>query len=161
MSTTPDRAPGPSEEERTDYDVQVGASTTAEGQVLYSDGKFKLRDVIGEFDPRGAGGISAATHQALRQLIHFVDDGPANGFPSGSFRETLPTGNPFPTSAIWYESSAKLKKIVSLEISYTGAFPTTEVWKVFDVDGSTVLATLTDAIVHSGAFESTRTRTIA
>ena len=97
----------------------------------------------------------------VRQLIHFIEEGPAGGFASGAYKETLPTGNPFPTSEIWWESSSKLKKIVELTTTWSGAFPSTEVWKVYDTDGSTVLQTVTDTYTYSGAFESSRTRTIA
>ena len=61
---------------------------------------------------------------------------------------------------IWWESAAKLKKIVERTVTWTGAFPTTDAWKVYAADGSTVLATVSDAISYSGAFETTRTRTI-
>jgi len=103
--------------------------------------------------------LTAAQHQVLRQLIHFIDDGPASGFASGAYKETTPTG-PFPTSEIWWESAAKLKKIVSLDTTWTGSKITQEVWKVYAVDGSTVLATITDAISYTGVFEASRTRTI-
>lgn len=161
MGLTPDRSPGPSEEEELQLEDQgVGATPSVVGSIIQADGVVLIRDVLGTFDARGGTGITEAQHRALRQLIHFIDDGPAEGFASGAFRESLPIG-PFPTSLIWWESSGKAKKIVELAITYTGAFPTTEVWKVYDVDGSTVLATVTDTIVYSGAFESTRTRVIA
>jgi hypothetical protein len=160
MPTTPDRAPGPSAEEQTNYEVQTGVSTVGEGEQLYSDGQFKMRDSAGEFDPRSGSGISEAQHKALRHLIHFIDEGPAGGFASGAFKETLPDGDPFPTSMIWWTSSGKTDKIVELTITYSGAFPSTEVWKMYDTDGSTVLVTVTDAITYTGAFEATRTRTI-
>lgn len=133
---------------------------TVPGEIRYEGTRFSMVDDAGEFDPRTGGGLSAAQHQALRQLIHFIDDGPANGFPSGSYKETTPTG-PFPTSEVWWESSSKLKKIVSLDTTWTGATITQEVWKVYDVDGSTVLATVTDVVSYSGIFETSRTRTIA
>lgn len=106
------------------------------------------------------GGITEAQHKVLRQLIHFIDDGPAEGFASGAYKETTPTG-PFPTSEIWWESSAKLKKIVELTTTWTGPLITQEVWKMYATDGSTVIATITDAISYSGVFETSRTRTIA
>jgi hypothetical protein len=108
----------------------------------------------------GAGGLTESGHRILRQLIHFIDDGPAEGFATGAYREILPAADPFPTSAIWWESSGKTKKIVELTVSYTGAFPTTEEWKMYDTDGSTVLATVTDTITYSGPFETSRTRAI-
>jgi len=105
--------------------------------------------------------LGVAQHKALRHLIHFIDDGPADGFASGAYHEMLPAG-PFPTSYIWWESAAKLKKIVELTITRgQGQRPVTEVWKMYDTDGTTILTTVTDAIVYSGVFETSRTRTIA
>lgn len=108
----------------------------------------------------GTGGLTVEGHKILRQLIHFIDNGPAEGFASGAYSETTPTG-PFPTSEIWWESSSKLKKIVEHTVTWTGVNPTTEVWKVYDTDGSTVLATVTDTVSYSGIFETSRTRAIA
>lgn len=104
-------------------------------------------------------GISEAQHKTLRQLIHFIEDGPAEGFASGAYKETTPAG-PFPTSEVWWESGSKLKKIVSLDTTWTGPNITQEVWRIYDVDGSTVLATVTDVVSYTGIFESSRTRTI-
>lgn len=107
----------------------------------------------------GAGGLTESGHRTLRQLIHFIDDGPAEGFASGAYKET--TGTIFPTAEVWWESNSKLKKIVSLDTTWTGVNITQEIWKVYDTDGSTVLATVTDAISYSGVFETSRTRTIS
>jgi hypothetical protein len=109
----------------------------------------------------GTGGLTEAGHKILRQLIHFIDEGPAEGFTSGAYKEMLPSASVFPTSVIWWESSSKLKKIVEKLITWTGVNATTIVWKMYDTDGTTVLATVTDAISYSGIFETTRTRTIA
>jgi len=109
----------------------------------------------------GTGGLTESGHRTLRQLIHFIDDGPAEGFVSAAYKEVLPSAAVFPTSAVWWESVSKLKKIVEKLITWTGVNPTTIVWKVYDTDGTTVLATVTDTISYSGVFETTRTRTIA
>jgi hypothetical protein len=106
----------------------------------------------------GTGGLTVEGHKILRQLIHFIDDGPAEGFTSGAYKET--TGTVFPTSEIWWESSSKLKKILEHTVTWTGAVPTTEVWKIYDT-AQTVLATVTDTISYSGIFETSRTRAIA
>jgi len=104
-------------------------------------------------------GISETQHKALRQLIHFIDNGPAEGFATGAYRET--TGTVFPTAIIWYDKAgAGKKKIVEKTISWTGAFPTTITWKVYDA-AETLLATVSDAISYSGPFETSRTRTIS
>lgn len=110
----------------------------------------------------GGGGITPTQHETLHQLIHFISGGgPATGFASGAVRVILPTGNPFPTSVIWYTDSSQTRKIVEKDITYTGVVPTTIVWKMYDNAGTTVLNTVTDNITYSnGVFESSRTRII-
>jgi hypothetical protein len=110
--------------------------------------------------PTGSG-LSEAQHRTLRQLIHFISDGPAEGFATGAYKETLPAASPFPTSVTWWESSSKLKKIVERLVTWTGANPTTDQWKIYDTDGTTVLWIVTDTISYSGIFETSRTRAIA
>lgn len=97
-------------------------------------------------------------HKVLRQLIHFIDNGPAEGFASGAYRQT--TGTAFPSAIVWYDSAAPTKKkIVEKLISYSGVFPSVITWKVYDTS-ETLLATVTDTISYSGAFETSRVRTI-
>lgn len=133
---------------------------TQEGMSKYVNGDFRFQDQYGVFNPRTGGGITEEEHKVLRQLIHFIDDGPAEGFTSGAYKETLPAGDPFPTSEIWYTNSGKTDKIVELLTTWTGVNITQEKWKIYDTDGSTVLWTITDAISYSGVFETSRTRTI-
>jgi len=158
---TPDRFSGISDEEGVDFDESPDGLADVEGKLRYVGGRFSMYDASGEFDPNASAGsgITADQHKVLRQLIHFIDDGPAEGFASGAYKET--TGTVFPTAAVWWESSSKLKKIVSLDVTWTGVNPTTEVWKMYGTDGSTVLATVTDTVVYSGIFETSRTRSIA
>jgi len=140
--------------------IQQVGQPTEEGQIRAIAGD--IRAYIGGSTYSliaGGSGITAEQHKTLRQLIHFIDDGPAEGFTSGAYKETTPSG-PFPTLEVWWESSAKLKKITQLATTWTGAFISQEQWKVYDTDGSTCLATVTDAITYSGVFESSRTRTI-
>jgi hypothetical protein len=162
MPITPDRTPGPADEEEIVFeDRTTDGDPTEVGALRYTGGSFKAKDSTGVFDLRsGGGGITEAQHKALRQLIHFIDDGPAEGFVSGAYKETLPSGAVFPTSEISWESSSKLKKIVELSTTWTGSKITTEEWEMYDTDGSTVLVTVTDAINYSGAFETDRTRTV-
>lgn len=140
----------------TSDDEAVLVSRDASGNLTFLDVANTVKtltDLVA-----GTGGLTTDAHKVLRQLIHFIDEGPAEGFASGAYKETTPTG-PFPTSIIWWASAAKLVKIVELAVTYTGAFPTTMVWKVYDAAG-VLLATVSDAITYSGAFESSRTRTI-
>lgn len=110
---------------------------------------------------QAGGGITPAQHKALRDLIHFIDDGPADGFASGAFKEQLPIGNPFPLEATWYTDNTKTSRIVHFEcVRDAQQKPVTEIWQMFDAGGS-LLVTLSDAIVYSGIVEHTRTRTWA
>lgn len=157
---TPDRFPGPLVEEEVQLEERT-TDPTIVGAIRNVSGTIKAKDSVGVFDLRSGAGLSEAEHKTLRQLIHFIDDGPAEGFASGAYKETLPAGSPFPTSEIWYESSAKLKKIVELTTTWSGPLITQEEWKMYDTDGSSLLATVTDSIGYSGIFETSRTRTIA
>ena len=158
MGITPDRQSGPREEEELQL-TDEGVDPSVVGALVHKAGALLGRDSTGIFNLRSGTGLSEATHRTLRQLIHFIDEGPAEGFASGAYRSI--TGTVFPTAIVWWTSAAQTSKIVEKLITYTGAFPTTIQWKMYDVDGSTVLATVTDAISYSGAFETSRTRTIA
>jgi hypothetical protein len=141
-------------------ELEEDATPDTVGQIRLVGGAFKAMDGAGVFDLRSGSGLSEAAHKALRQLIHFINDGPADGFASGAFKQT--TGGVFPTAETWFVagSTPPAGKIVELLTTWTGAKITQEIWKMYDVDGSTVLATVTDAITYSGAFETSRTRTI-
>ena len=159
MPRTPDRRPGALIEDEEIRLITNAIWPTPEGALNYDGTSFVMRDSLGNFNPRNAGtGITAAQHKALRDLIHFIDDGPADGFASGAYKETTYSGI-LPTTQIWYEDSGKTQKIVELTVTYTGILPTTEVWKMYDTDGVTLLLTVTDAITYAGVFETTRTRT--
>ena len=110
----------------------------------------------------GAGGLTETAHRALRHLIHFIDEGPAEGFLTGAFSVVDPA-SPFPTSEIWYVvgSTPPAGKIVEQTVSYNANNTiNTSAWKMYDTDGSTVLVTVTDTFTYSGVFPTGRTRAI-
>jgi hypothetical protein len=138
----------------------VLAGTPVDGYVL------TWVNASSQWQPKAAtgGGLDSNAHRILRQLIHFIEDGPAEGFTSGAYCETTPAGSAFPTSQIWYTSSGKTAKIVEETVSYNGNKSiNTDIWKMYAVDGSTVIATITDTYDYSGGNFLTpkRTRTIA
>lgn len=105
-----------------------------------------------------SGSFTENAHKSVRDLIHFIDNGPADGFASNSYCEI--SGGVFPTSVIWYTSPAKTQKIVETTYTRNGSQQaTTIVWKMYASNGVSVLVTLTDSISYSGAFEASRTRT--
>jgi hypothetical protein len=131
---------------------------------VYRDGDdLKFRDVtVGNevtlTQLLNSGAITDGAHKVLRHLIHFVSEGPGDGFASGAYKEV--TGSVFPTAIVWWESSAKLKKIVERLVTWTGAKVTQDQWKIYDASGS-LLATVTDTLSYSGVFETNRTRAIS
>lgn len=144
----------------TSDDDTVVVSRNASNDMTFKDGVVSGTKTL--TDLLAASGITAEAHKTLRHGIHFIDGGPAEGFASGAYRET--TGTVFPTSVIWYEDDTKAKKIVEKTITWssTAPVPTTIVWKMYDTDGSTVLATITDTFTYASTiFESSRVRTIA
>lgn len=103
--------------------------------------------------------LTEEEHLVVRDLIHFIDSGPGEGFASGAYREVL--GGVFPSSVTWYTDSSKTQKIVELLITRDmSQKPTQEQWKLYDMNGVTVLVTATDTITYNGAFEATRTRVL-
>ena len=107
------------------------------------------------------GNMTDAQHDSLRQLIHFINEGPGTGVASGAYKEILPKSNPFPTSITWYTNSSKTNKIVEKIINYnSNKTPGSIIWKMYDTNGN-ILVTLTDTISYSGEFETSRTRTYA
>lgn len=162
MPRTPDRFPGTREDEG--IILEPGSTQpTQNGEFTYVSGQGFRFYQEGVVKTLTGDGVTPDAHRALRQLIHLAEEGgPFEGFASGAYQETLPSADPFPTSVIWWTSAAKTAKIVEETITYNGnKTVATDQWKVYDTDGSTVLATVTDTISYSGVFETSRTRTIA
>lgn len=156
MPITPDRKPGPSDEEALLLE-DTATDPTVVGEIRRNGNDLKAKDGSGVFNLRSGAGLTADQHKTLLQLIHFIDEGPAEGFASGATKTV--TGTVFPTQILWRRADAT--KLVEKNLTWTGAFPTTIQWKMYDVDGSTVLATVTDTVSYSGPFETGRTRAIS
>lgn len=163
MPRTPDRFPGEREEEGILFDTTDPADPTVEGEVKYvQGGGFRYVEGGVVYPWRDSTGLTEDCHRTLRQLIHLADGagGPFERFISGAVRVT--TGGPFPTNITWYTSSLLTDKIVEKQITYNpNRTPATVSWAVYGPDGTTVIATASDSINYSGAFETDRTRTIS
>lgn len=109
----------------------------------------------------GGSGFPEAQHKVLRHLVHLAETGPYDGFGAALYKEITPPAAVAPTSVIWWESSAKLKKILEKTITYVPGtiFPNTIMYQVYDIDGTSVLAASLDTITYSGAYETSRVRT--
>mgnify|MGYP003403513763 CR=1 FL=1 len=137
---------------------------TVTDTITYS-GPFELYRIRGIVDAVPIiGNLTIESHKYVRQLIHLADGigGPFEGFSSGAYREILPMASAFPTSIIWYDDNTKTKKIVEKIVVYnTNKTVSLITWKVYDTDGSTILATVSDNMTYSGVFENNRTRSIS
>lgn len=105
----------------------------------------------------GAGGLTEEGHKVLRQLIHWIPDGPGDGFSTTPFKKTTWSGI-FKTAEVWWESSSMLKKIFEHTMTWTGINKTGEVWTLYKTDGTSPHARATDTITFNGIFEDERTR---
>ena len=136
----------------------LGVSLVHTGRIRYNlvTDLLEVSTNGGAYVPLGT--LDPGTHEALRQLIHFIDEGPANGFASGAYKEI--TGTLYPTAIVWYDSAAPgHKKIVEKLITWTDVLPTTIVWNMYNAAG-VLLATVTDIITYAGVYETHRTRLI-
>lgn len=105
----------------------------------------------------GTGGLTEEGHKVLRQLIHWIPDGPGDGFSTSPYKEETWSGA-FKTYEVWWESSSKLKKLFDHSITWTGINKTNETWALYKTDGTNKLIDATDTITYSGIFPQTRTR---
>ena len=146
--------------------VEVGRRN--KGLAIWSDdGDMRFRDVVNPGTDgkgytlsellAGSGGLTEEGHKVLRQLIHWIPDGPGDGFSTSPFKEETWSGA-FKTYEVWWESNSKLKKIFDHSMTWTGVKKTSETWTLYKTDGTSKLIDATDTITYSGIFPQTRTR---
>ena len=79
---------------------------------------------------------------------------------SENYKEVSP--DTIPTSVIWWTDYTKVKKIVEKTIVFNSSYlPTSVTRKIYNRDGTTVVAQAVDTFTYSTIFESNRTRTIS
>jgi len=160
MGRTPDRFPGPLEDEEI---ILFDVNGVDSGSLTFASGALFVSDSLGVYDPRDLVSSSLdESHPLLRQLIHLADGGgPFEGFSSPALEEVGPTG-PFPTASIWWTSPARTARIVDETVTYNSNMTINTVqWRAYHTDGSTVIATVTDTFLYNGVFQTFRTRSIA
>jgi hypothetical protein len=108
------------------------------------------------------GGINPGQHETIRQLIHFIEEGPGDGFASGAYKVITPSPSVFPTYVVWYTDVTMSYKIVDKTIVWNGPVPTIITWNIYQTDGVTIAHTISDNIFYTdNIFETHRIRTIA
>lgn len=109
-----------------------------------------------------SGSLTIYDHESIRQLIHFIDEGPTSNA-SGSFyyKRVLPQGSLFPTTASWFVDSAYTIKVVEQQVVWSGFLMSASRWQMFAEDGSTVVRTVLDTFSYSGLMEYEVTRSVS
>jgi hypothetical protein len=131
-------------------------------RIIHGDASGHWNDdfVASEIPPLSSA-LDASTHEVLRQLIHFIDEGPGGGFASGAYK--VVTGTPWPSAVTWWVDNSMTQKIVEQLITRNSNQAATLItWNVYATDGVTIAESLTDTITldSSGVFELARTRAI-
>lgn len=103
MPVTPDRHPGPLQEEELQLEPRTDGDPDVLGALRYVNGEFKGKDAAGVFSLRtGGSGITEAQHEALDTLTHSLSE--------SHYTEVLKTGGKV-SSVVEWETSDKLKKV--------------------------------------------------
>lgn len=83
-------------------------------------------------------------------------------WPSGVYRAITPAASLFPTAVRWYTDNTATVKILEKLITRDSLQRATTIqWVMYDTDGTTVLASVTDTVTYTGLIETSRVRTIA
>lgn len=111
--------------------------------------------VLGELVSSTAGQVGS--HNALLDVIHFLTDGPGDGWASAAVSVDSYAG-PLLSSTIWYADNTLAKKIVGYSYTYSGPLIATSKVTLYAADGSTIVRTVTDTYTYSGPLRTQRTR---
>lgn len=99
----------------------------------------------------------AGSHNAIKDPIHFLHDGPGDGWPSGAFCQKTYTGMLLRQST-WYTTSAMTVPIVSRAYTYNGLLVATETLTLYSASGAAV-RTVVDTYSYSGIYRISCART--
>jgi len=135
----------------TSDNTSVLISRDASNNMTFADGVVSGTKTLTELLNTGA------AHEALLNLIHFIDEGPAKGFATGATKTV--TGGIFPSNISWFRADTKL--LIKQTITWSGPVPTVIKSELFGSDGTTILETIQDTITYSGIFEVSRVRAIS
>lgn len=104
-------------------------------------------------------GITAVQHETIPHLIHYLEEGPGDGF-AQAYKKV--SGFPFISSVIWYTNQNMEYKIVEKQIIRNSInMPITITWTVYSTDGVTAVHIVSDSITYmNNIFEISRIRTI-
>lgn len=108
MARTPDRFPGPREDEELLLD-ECAEDPTAPGGLRFVDGAFRMRDDSGVFDPRLDSAGGEAQHDALDTLVHDLAE--------SSFLDLTRDSGGRIFSMVYWTNTTKTKKIREMMVT--------------------------------------------
>lgn len=113
--------------------------------------------VLGELVSASAG--QTTSHAGLFDIIHFLTDGPGDGWPSGVYCQEQYNGLLL-TRATWYTSSAMTTPIVQRTYTYNGLLVATDTVTLYSAAG-TAVRVCQDVYSYAGIQRTGRTRTFS
>ena len=142
--------------------VQNAANSTTDKTTLISRSAqgltftdAKTSHVLGELVSSTTGQVGS--HNALPDIIHFLSDGPGDGFASGAYLSTTFAG-PLITSRVWWTTAAMTQRIFAIVYAYKGPLLSTVTYTLFNAQGVQVRL-LTDTLTYNGPLLASVTRT--
>lgn len=141
MGITPDRTPGPSEEEEIQLeDRTADGPPTINGAIRYYNGDVVVKLPAGVTSLTTGTGLSEGGHRALDQLVHEIAE--------TCYQEVTRVSGKV-ESIIYWTDNGKTQKVRELLVARSGGLVTTMTIKQYDAAGSLV-ETLTGTITRSG-----------
>lgn len=144
MPRTPDRTPGPAEEEELQLeDRSADGLPVIDGAIRFHNDDFVGKTSTGVKSLTTGSGLSEGGHRNLDQLVHAIAE--------DSFEEVNRTGSKIDSIIIW-TTAGKTQKIREELYTYTGSQITTIVIKQYDGAGVLIVGeTMTETLSYTGA----------
>ncbi|MFA5387359.1 MAG: hypothetical protein WC322_03095 [Candidatus Paceibacterota bacterium] len=143
MPTTPDRRPGPLEEDEEIRLIPNTDGPSQAGAFNFDGTSFVMRDTLGPFNPRSGGGITEEQHEALDTLAHEVDE---------TSEEEVVYANGLPSRwTVWTDASKTLKiREETYTYTYTANRVTQLVATQYKADGLSKKMEVTEDYTYAG-----------
>lgn len=143
---------GPTTNGKVDKTVLVDRTN---GSLRFTD--QGVSRVLGELVSASAG--QTTSHAGLLDIIHFLADGPGDGWPSGIFCQEQYSGLLL-TRSTWYTNSAMTTPIVQRTYTYNGLQIATDTMTLYNAAGAAVRV-CQDTYSYTGIQRTGRTRTFS
>ena len=142
MGRTPDRFPGPREDEELVLEERPDDPPTV-GSLRYVTGRFRLRDADGLFNPRIDSAEASAQHEALDALVHRIAE--------DSHLELVRDVSGRLSSTIHWTDATKTTKVREVVVTRDPQNRVSQLQEKQYDDAGVLVATLTTVLTRSAA----------